>query len=665
VEERIPRQRAAKLIAQAHLHLGRGEYEKARELAQDVVTRSDLPVSAPFAVLGEALFALGQKEEALAIFAQGLEKFPKDGDLTARMAMALGRSGRFSEALPLFERARKGREREPVFLAQFAYVLGRTGQLEEAERLAIRAASTGSVEGKVVLGFVRSRRGLYADAEKIFSEVERDGRDQRVVAIAKSARADVKLLAGDAEGALSLWRVVRAAKHLDEEQWAHMAYAAALCGEQALCDELVAQRSAKSPTAEDLLLFAQISALRGRGEQALRELEASAQAPGERQAAYAFEVDATRGRALRLLGRADQARELLGHLAESPEAASARLGAQVQVDLGHLAAEAGDFEAAADRFRAALALDPDEPEAKHGLAQSEQKLPAGRASSADSARAEAEAMRRRFSAREGEIEKLKRELDALSAQKRDAERKAKEADRLAREATHQAAAVQAQSKERVRLELAEREAEMQHKSRENLEKALGSAAERCPPSIVAALEVAERTFQTSLYTDLPAAAVAVLYTGALERALYTLFVERFGAWLEASGRREELLTAAIRERRGTRVEYFDYFVEAFDQDRPGRAPSMGEVGRVLERRHDAHLKPFLDFLAASYAAEDRFYDALARFVAWSKEQIRDPVAHGRLDEVGYEKLKEFREQFLFALGGSGEGALAGLLGPRR
>jgi tetratricopeptide (TPR) repeat protein len=663
VEERIPRQRAAKIIAQAHLHLGRGEHEKARELAQEVVARSDLPIPAPFAILGEALLALGRKDEALTTLARGLEKFPKDGDLTARMAMALSRSGRFSEALPLFGRARKGREREPTFLAQFAYVLGRTGQLEEAERLAIRAASGGSVEGKVVLGFVRSRRGQYADAEKIFSEVERDGREERVVAVAKSARADVKLLAGDAEGALGLWKVVRAARRLDDEQLAHMAYAAAMCGEHALCDELVAQRSAKDPTAEDLLLFAQISALRGRGEQALRELDASAKAPGERQPAYAFEVEATRGRALRLVGRPEEARRALALLVESPEAASARLGAQVQVDLGHLAAEAGDFDAAVRSFRAALALDPGEPEAKLGLAHAEQKLPPARSTSAEAAHAEAEAMRRRFSQREGEIEKLKRELDALSAQKRDAERKAKEAERLAREATSQAAAVQAGSKDRLRQELAEQEAEIENKARENLERALGSAAQRCPPQIVAALEVAERTFQKSLYTDLPAAAVAVLYTGALERALYTLFVERFRAWLETSGRREELLTAAVRERRGSRVEYFDYFVEAFDEERPGRAPSMGEVGRVLERRHDAHLKPFLDFLTSSYPAEDGFYDALARFVAWSKEEIRDPVAHGRLDTVGYEQLKEFREQFLFRLGGSSKGALAGLLGP--
>ncbi|HEX4620186.1 MAG TPA: tetratricopeptide repeat protein [Myxococcaceae bacterium] len=662
MEERIPRQRAAKIIAQAHLHLGRGEHEKARELAQEVVARSDLPIPAPFAILGEALFALGRKDEALSTFARGLEKFPKDGDLTARMAMALGRSGRFSEALPLFERTRKGREREPTFLAQFAYVLGRTGQLEEAERLAIRAASGGSVEGKVVLGFVRSRRGQYPDAEKIFAEVERDGRDERVVAVAKSARADVKLLAGDAEGALSLWRVVRAAHRLDDEQLAHMAYAAAICGDQALCDELVAQRSAKDPTAEDLLLFAQISALRGRGEQALRELDASAEAPGERQAAYAFEVEATRGRALRLVGRTEAARQVLGRLAQSPEAASARLGAQVQVDLGHLESEAGDFDAAVRSFAAALALDPGEPEAKLGLAQAEQKLPPSRTTPAEAARAEAEAMRRRFTQREGEIEKLKRELDALAALKRDAERKAREAERLAREATSQAAAVEAGSKDRLRQELAEQETEIENKARENLDRALGRAAQRCPPSIVAALEVAERTFQKSLYTDLPAAAVAVLYTGALERALYTFFVERFGAWLQSSGRREELLTAAIRERRGSRVEYFDYFVEAFDEERPGRAPSMGEVGRVLERRHDAHLKPFLDFLASSYPAEDRFYDSLARFVAWSKEEIRDPVAHGRLDTVGYEKLKEFRERFLFALGGSSKGALAGLLG---
>jgi hypothetical protein len=90
---------------------------------------------------------------------------------------------------------------------------------------------------------------------------------------------------------------------------------------------------------------------------------------------------------------------------------------------------------------------------------------------------------------------------------------------------------------------------------------------------------------------------------------------------------------------------------------------MGEVGRVLERRAEPYLKPFLTFLNGHYGVEDGFYDQLAQFVLWSKEKLRDPVAHGRGLEQGYDELKRFREKLLFEFGGPGQGALAQLLNP--
>ena len=78
-----------------------------------------------------------------------------------------------------------------------------------------------------------------------------------------------------------------------------------------------------------------------------------------RHPGHDFEVAATRGRALRLLGRRDEARRVLSGLAASAEGASARLGPKVHIDLGHLAAEEGDFEAAAQHFHAALKMDAD------------------------------------------------------------------------------------------------------------------------------------------------------------------------------------------------------------------------------------------------------------------------------------------------------------------
>jgi tetratricopeptide (TPR) repeat protein len=651
VSAEIPRQRAAKMLEQAQLHLGRGEFARAEELAREVVTRARLKVSTPHAVLGEALLAQAKAEQAIDAYRQGLTAFPKDVDLTARLAVGLSRAGRHVEALPFFERVGKGREREPVFLTQYAFALSQNGALEEAERLAVRAVSLGGgAEAKLALGLVRGRRGHYADAEKLFAEVERGSKSETVVAAAKCARADTRLLQGDAAGALALFRVVGAAGQLPPDQHAHAAYAAAATGEDALAQRWMAERLKGTPTPEDLLIFAQISNQRGEAATALEELERSETASGERPPTWAFEWTATRGRALRLLGRAGEAAELLAGLTRSEAFAGARLAPQVWIDLGYLAAAANDRARALECFRNALALDAGEPEARRGLTRIDAGASAAPDASVESRRAEMDAMRRRFAAVEAELEQV-------AEQKRKAERKAKDAEARAERAAAAARAVEARSGERVQAELSQRDREIEEKATENLDRALGDTAAKVPPPILDALRVAERTFQKSLYIELPAAAVAVLYTGALERALYNLFVERFRIWLSEGGRLEAFLKGAVRERRAGKVEYFDRFVEAFDAERPGRAPSMGEVGRVLERRGESYLGAFREFLKAHYPVADGYYTELAAFVAWSKERIRDPVAHGRMDEVGYPELKAFREKLLFDLAGKGGGAL--------
>src|SRR5207249_3077023 len=96
---------------------------------------------------------------------------------------------------------------------------------------------------------------------------------------------------------------------------------------------------------------------RGDPGRALERLQESVNAPGERQPWYDFEAGATKGRALRQLGRGDDAQAVLDEAAQS-RFARTRLGPQVQVDLGHLAAERGDFEAAERHYRDALAIDP-------------------------------------------------------------------------------------------------------------------------------------------------------------------------------------------------------------------------------------------------------------------------------------------------------------------
>ena len=179
------------------------------------------------------------------------------------------------------------------------------------------------------------------------------------------------------------------------------------------------------------------------------------------------------------------------------------------------------------------------------------------------------------------------------------------------------------------------------------------------------LRVAERTFQIALNSGLAAAGVAVFFSGALERWLFGLYVTRFNAWLNETGRRRAFLDGAVSERRGRRVEYFDHFVEAFDDDRAGRAPSLGEVGRVLLKLDESYLESFRRFLLETYAAPAEFYPALGEFVIWANETLRNPLAHGRFVDLGYDALKTFRERLLFSFQKESPGALAMMLNPRK
>ena len=663
MSERIPKHKAIKLLEQAQYHLARREFERAEALLRDV-SRSELKLPAVAGFLGDALAGQGREDEALQVWSQALATYGDDPELNARVGTQHARRGRLAEALPFLQRSQADRRKDWGTLIHLGHVLIQAGRIDDAERALTKAVATGGgAEAKIVLALLRGRQGRYADAERLCIDAEQTARSPQVLAAATGMRADARLLQGDAAGALERWKALREKGGLDPIHLGHMAYAAQLAGDPALSDELVAARSASGATAEDLLLFAEIANLRSQPERALELLDASGKVNGERQPGHAFEVSATRGRALRLLGRRDEATALLWSLAAAPEAASARLGPKVHVDLGHLAAEEGDFEEADLQFRAALALDPAEPEAQHGLQLTgrrvawREELSASAEARVEAAKAEAEAMRRRFSAREGELEALRAELERLRSAQKVAEEKARRAEEEAKVAAERSAReAEAAHKQKVREELIQREHEAEEKARENVERALGPALTQCPRAVLDAFLVAEKTYQKALFTDLPAAAVAVLYTGALERALFTFFVEHFRVWLREKGRLAELLKGAVRERRGTRVDYFDHFVEAFDEERPGRAPSMGEVGRVLERRKEPYLRPFLQFIEERWTVEDAFFDGLAAFVQWSKEILRDPVAHGRGDSVSYEQLRTFRERIL-----KEEGMLAALV----
>jgi len=170
-----------------------------------------------------------------------------------------------------------------------------------------------------------------------------------------------------------------------------------------------------------------------------------------------------------------------------------------------------------------------------------------------------------------------------------------------------------------------------------------------------------RPTQKALYTELRPAAVAVLFAGALERGLYLLLVRPFDQSLTPEAR-VQFLKAATREARPGRTEYIERFVEAFDPERKAKAPSLGEIARAITRRKEPHLAAFAAFLGAGH---DELLDRLASFVERAKEQLRDPVAHGRALELPQSELTRFRRELLLDLGGSGKEALPALLEVRR
>jgi tetratricopeptide (TPR) repeat protein len=656
------------MVEEAQLHAGQGAWAKVEPLARRVTLEASLPEPHGPNLLAEALHQLGRTDEARQVLEAALKAYPRHASLQARLAGYLLEADQVDAALELFARARPALKREPTFLTHSALAFLRAGRTVEAESdLAAALLQGGGPDTKLVLAMARGRRGAYEEADALCSSVEAQAGDSELGWSARSMRAECRLMLNDAAGALERWKVIEAAGRLDRSQLGHMAYAAQVVGEPGLADTLMARCATDAPTAEDRLLFAQIGNLRHQPDVALEHLAAAATARGERFPGFDSEVLAARGRSLRLLGRRDEARAALQEALDRPEATNRRLGPRVRVDLGHLAAELGDFEAADAHFAAALELDPGDPEAVRARELTRQRLVWRETLSANAeaqvaaARAEADALQRRFRSREGELEALRQELERMKAQQASTEEKARRAEEAAREAAGRA---EREQRQRLREELELREREADEKARGNLERALGDARARCPEALWQMLLVAERTYQKALYTELPAAAVAVLFSGALERGLFMLFVSRFEDWLTRTGRRQAFLEGAVRERRGRHVEYLDRFVAAFDTELELKAPALGEVGRVLEKLDEPHLAPFKRFLSESYEVPADYYARLARFVVWSKEKLRDPVAHGRAIELGYEELKTFRETLLFGADG-GPGLLVALLRGQR
>lgn len=659
----LNKRRAIAQLEQARLHSERAEWAQVESLVRPVADAGfdDVAVSS---LWGEALRQLGRRDEARKVLEAGLARHPGDGELEARLGCLYVDADEPLKAIELLGRVRRQRPRDPQVLTYFAGALLRVGRAEEAEAQLARALFVGGGDDtRLVLAMVKLRRGQFDEADKVAGQVEAAEGSPALTWAARALRADLRLIRGDAARAWEQWQRIDAAGHLEPHHVAHFAWAAELAGQPAAADAAIARRLAQGPDADDLLLFAQVANLRKQPERALALLDQAEALAHVPNSGWAFERHAQRGRALRLLERRDEARRELEAASALPEASLPRVGAGPCVDLGHLAAEAGAFEEAQGHFERALQLDPDEPEAKRALELTRrrlgwrQALEASAEEKVEAAKAEAEALRRRFLVRETEVDALKREVERLKNERAAAEAKAKTAALRAQQ-------LESQGPERVRGELEERERDIEAKSVENLERVFGTGRASCPHRLWDMLLVAERTYQKSLYTELPAAAVAVLFSGAFERSLVELIVHPFDQWLDQRRLRTRFLEDGVRERRGGRVEYFDRFFDALDREQSARPPSLGEVSRVLDRRGDPHLAIFNQFLSTSFETPAAFWDAFSRFVTWGKEALRDPVAHGHID-LDWDGLKQFRERLLFSFAGEDEGALPMLVRARR
>ncbi len=659
----LNKRRAIAQLEQARLHSERGEWATVETLVREVSVAGHKD-AAIASLLGEALRQLGRRDEARQVLEAGLAQHPANSEIEARLGCLFLDADEPLKAIELLGRVRRARPRDPQVLTYFAGALLRVGRAEEAEAQLARAMLVGGgADTRLVLAMVKLRRGQFDDADRLAAQIEGAESAPILVWTARALRADIKLLRGDARGSFEAWLKIDAAGHLEPHQISHMAYAGELAGDRAQVDSAIARRLAQDPQAEDLLLFAQIANLRRDTTRALDWLVQAERTVKVQNTGWEFEFHSARGRTLRLLERPEEARKELLAACALPEASIPRVGSGPFVDLGHLAAEAGAFEEADAHFRRALELDPDEPEARRALELTSrrlgwrQALEASAEERVDAAKAEAEALRRRFLVRETEVDRLKREVERLKAERASAEAQA-------RDATQKVAALQSQSPAHLRAELEERERDIDGKSNENLERAFGQGRIACPERLRQMLLVAERTYQTSLYTELPAAAVAVLFSGAFERSLVELIVHPFDQWLDQRQLRSRFLEDGVRERRGNRVEYADRFFESLDREQSARPPSLGEVSRVLERREEPYLSIFNQFLTSSFELPSAFWTEFARFVTWGKETLRDPVAHGHI-EIDWEGLKQFRERLLFSFAGENTGVLPTLLRARK
>ncbi len=637
-------------LQQAVLLLQQEKFEEALPMLPGLA--QELHVSDGYRLWAHALQSLGRDSEAVDVILAGAEKWQTDQELNVHAGAVLYERGEYKRALAAFSHAFRTVREEPELLARQAHCLLDAGRAHEARKHAQDAFQRKSRGTPALIhGLLSLHAGDFAAAEdallRASNSLEDAARDT-----ADGLLALALFWMGNLDGALERFRALDVRGSLDPASLPFFAIAAATRGDEAKARELLA-RIAESNGPEIALARARVELALDHPQQALDALESLTDVPKE----LAPLVAATRGRALRLVGRSADAEAVLAPLTDK---ASGAIGAMALADLGRIASDAGEHEKAAAHFDAALKLDPSSQEAQKGLELAKNRTAWREAVARDAesrieqARGEAEAMRRAFAERERELELLKAKLAQM-------ERTATEAEKQARAAKEEAERARQAS---IARELETRDQEAEEKAQVVLREAFGDAWSRCPAPLQDALRVAEVTYQKALYTELHPAAVAVLYAGALERGLYQLLVQPFEKSLTPESR-AAFLKGATRELRPGRVEYSERFVEAFDPERKARAPSLGELARAIAKRGEPQLRPFGGFLSARFDLSDTFFDALAAEITTAKEQLRDPVAHGRALELPQSELTRFRKVLLFEFAGSATGALPALVGAMR
>ncbi len=226
----LNKRRAIAQLEQARLHSERGEWTTVETLVREVEA-AGFKEAAIYSLLGEALRQLGRRDEARTVLEAGLAQHSGNSELEARLGCVYLDNDDPMKAIEILGRVRRARPRDPQVLTYYAGALLRAGRAEDAEAQLARAMLVGGgADTRLVLAMVKLRRGQFDDADRLAAIIEGAETAPTLLWTARSLRADVKLLRGDAAGAFAAWSKIDAAGHLQAHQIAHMAYAGEVAG---------------------------------------------------------------------------------------------------------------------------------------------------------------------------------------------------------------------------------------------------------------------------------------------------------------------------------------------------------------------------------------------------------------------------------------------------